>query len=79
MFCNEYDTWGPCTPEEAEAIAAGMYAARREVHSGGFGDGTPDQWSPEPEAWEQEPEYWDYMPEVREDDMPPEAEKVCCG
>lgn len=79
MSRNEYDTWGPCTPEEAEAIAAGMYAASREVHTGGFGDGTPDQWAPAPEVWEEEPEGWDYMPVVDEEDTPPEDEGVCCG
>ena len=39
----------------------------REVHTGGFGDGTPDMWAPEPEPWESEPEGWDDMPEAVRD------------
>ena len=30
MRDNSYDTWGACTPGEAEAMAAGMWEADQE-------------------------------------------------
>ena len=62
MHSNDFDSWGPCSPAEAQAIAAGMADAEREGHWV-QGDGTWD-WAPEPEPWEQEPAGWDDAPEA---------------
>ena len=61
MSGNGFDTWGPCTPAQAEAIAAGMASAERGRWV--EGDGTWE-WEPEPMPWESEPEGWENMPEA---------------
>ena len=63
MSGNGYDTWGPCTPAQAEAIAAGMAAAEREGRDV-QGDMGTWEWEPDPMPWESEPEGWDDMPEA---------------
>jgi hypothetical protein len=65
MSGNGYETWGPCTPAEAEALAAGMAAAERGGHyEGGYSDGTPREWVPDPEPWECMPDWLDDAPEA---------------
>ena len=69
MSGNGYDTWGPCTPAQAEALAAGMAAAEQAASTlareGRWveGDGTWE-WEPDPMPWEQEPAYFEDAPEA---------------
>ena len=64
MQRNDFDTWGPCTAAEAEALAAGMWQAERHGRDV-QGDHGTWEWIAEPEAWEVEPHHMVEAAEVR--------------